>query len=148
MMVNNRKSKYHPESKIMEQTENIKSHPWTARLDYIASLEAGWLDGSDATISDEAIARASSLLEALYPDGYNGQLPSALLPSIFPDENGVVIEWGTPKFLISIEVQDTVYEGYFVDIQEKKNDEEFIVGDLEAVLVFIQAKLPLLTNHS
>lgn len=70
------------------------NNDWKSRLDYLASLEAGWLNGEGDPVPVSVIETVDEFLTVVCRDSsilYNGQRPG-----LFPlgSEPGVQVEWG------------------------------------------------------
>lgn len=70
------------------------SNDWKSRLDYLASLESGWLNGEGDSVPASVIETVDEFLTVVHGDSsilYDGQRPG-----LFPlgSAPGIQVEWG------------------------------------------------------
>jgi hypothetical protein len=121
----------------------MSERKWTERLQYLANLEEGWLDGYGVPSRPEATQAVESLLSAVFPDDSEYSLKQ---PGIFPiEEGGINLEWFVGNRIISIEVMgdyDETYSLFYMNVEnqyviEVNSDEiDVIVSKLKETVLF------------
>jgi hypothetical protein len=111
--------------------EALLPSEWAARLEALAALERGWLDGQGLPISKDAIQTAESLLFKIL----DAQLPR---PGVFPTrEGGVQMEWASGP----IELEVVVSNGGFIRVFLEDEDEDGYAGSVGLVFTRVQEAL-------
>lgn len=96
---------------------------WGRRLAEFAALPSGWADGEGEQISSIALDAAQRVLRAIDQAGRQ-------LPGLFPTpEGGVLMEWGRPSEVRSVEI---LPDGLFELFQLRSEEEAEVHWDTES----------------
>ena len=106
--------------KEIEQVDPLAHHKLTARIDGLASLKDGWLEGHGAAPKCDDLNWLSNEVAKVFPD-------SLEYPAVVPTEDGsVVLEWIRPDARIELEVNFAArqLELYATDLKTNQFVEE------------------------
>jgi len=97
-----------------------------ARLDEIAALKTGWLDGKGHAFDTSALARLSDTFDRYYPES----LP---LPYLYPTAEGTVqAEWSNDRFEISLEIDPATLRAEYQSLAKESSETEDKIFDLHS----------------
>ncbi|MBC7631724.1 hypothetical protein [Aeromicrobium sp.] len=121
----------------VESVELFESErePWTRRLIELATLQAGWSEGTGEAIAFAALDAVREILRQLEVtvDNY---------PGIFPSENGgVLVEWASIQRVISVEVNPEIEYSLFRLNPEVRATDELETRNIRAAVDFLRGAL-------
>lgn len=108
------------------------------QLQYLATVEKGWLDGDDAgePVSDNIMKRTREVLETF-------QSQNILEPILFPMEEGtIIIEWHLDNGITTIDVEPETYYLFNLNTEaEPRYTHKEDVTELREVVAFAMEKV-------
>lgn len=104
-----------------------------ARLNYLANLQPGWLDGQGEVISPAVLGTAKEIMAGLFPADSTVLFTT---PGLFPmEDGGMCIEWASPTRILSVELHpDGEIELYYLNAETRRDCEVLTRDTGEALL--------------